>query len=76
MRYDHKFQDRLNRLLHIEAFEPKILLTATAEVGQAEPEIADFSVLDVNPTSATFNQMIGPSDFRGQVSAWYFGFAT
>jgi hypothetical protein len=32
----------------------------------------DFSLPDLNPNSATFNQNVGPSVFRGSVSAYYF----
>ncbi len=44
----------------------------TAE-GEPQPE---FSLEDVNATSATFGQSLSPSDFRDGVSAWYFGHAT
>lgn len=36
----------------------------------------DFSLLDVNPTSATFDQAVSPRDHLQRVSAWYFGHAT
>ena len=36
----------------------------------------DFSLPDVNPTSATHNTNVSPRDQRGKVSAWYFGSAT
>jgi hypothetical protein len=32
----------------------------------------DFSLPDLNANSATFNQNVGPSVFRGSVSAYYF----
>jgi hypothetical protein len=32
----------------------------------------DFSLPDLNPNSTTFNQNVGPSIFRGSVSAYYF----
>jgi hypothetical protein len=35
-----------------------------------------FSLLDVNPNSATFDQQVSPSSFPGKVTAWYFGHAT
>lgn len=37
----------------------------------AEP-LASFSLLDVNPASPTAGQRVGPQDFRGRVSGWYF----
>ena len=38
--------------------------------------MADFALVDVNPTSSTSNQPVSPRDYLQQVSAWYFGFAT
>jgi hypothetical protein len=36
----------------------------------------DFSLPDVNPNSATSGEMVSPRQFRGRISAWYFGAAT
>ena len=36
----------------------------------------DFSVLDVNPNSARFNQAVSPKDYLKHVSGWYFGHST
>jgi hypothetical protein len=36
----------------------------------------DFALADVNENSATFGRMVSPRDYRGQISAWYFGAAT
>jgi hypothetical protein len=38
--------------------------------------LVDFSLPDINETSATSGQNISPRDYLGQVSAWYFGHAT
>lgn len=38
--------------------------------------LPNFSLLDVNPTSATAAQPVSPRDYLQQVSAWYFGHAT
>ena len=47
------------------------------DVAEGEPgQVADFSLIDVNPNSATYNQPISPRDYLGQISAWYFGHAT
>jgi hypothetical protein len=35
-----------------------------------------FSLVDVNPTSATYDQPVSPRDHLERVSAWYFGHAT
>jgi hypothetical protein len=40
------------------------------------PVMPDFSLTDVNPNSATYNQKVSPRDYLDQVSAWYFGHAT
>ena len=41
--------------------------------GEALP---DFSVADVNPNSARFQEIVSPTDYLGQISAWYFGQST
>jgi hypothetical protein len=33
----------------------------------------DFSLLDVNPASASAGHSVSPRDYQGRVSAWYFG---
>jgi hypothetical protein len=38
--------------------------------------VPDFGLVDVNPTSSTYDQAVSPRDYLGQVSAWYFGHAT
>ncbi len=38
--------------------------------------VSDFSVVDVNPNSATYNQAVSPKDYLKQVSGWYFGHST
>lgn len=38
--------------------------------------IFDFSLTDVNATSATFDTPVSPRDYLGKVSGWYFGHAT
>ncbi len=43
------------------------------ETGEVLPE---FSLEDLNTSSATFGELITPSYFRGQASAWYFGHAS
>ena len=44
--------------------------------GNVTGVMPDFSLADVNPTSATLNQPVSPRDYLAQVSAWYFGHAT
>ncbi len=38
--------------------------------------LAGFSMVDVNPDSARFQEKVSPRDYLGQVSAWYFGHST
>ncbi|MCP4808360.1 MAG: hypothetical protein GY913_29615 [Proteobacteria bacterium] len=35
-----------------------------------------FELEDINASSATFGEFVGPATQAGQVSAWYFGHAT
>jgi hypothetical protein len=55
-------------------------LAEVAVMGAAEGEdpvpMPDFSLTDVNSTSATYNQPVSPRDLLQTVSAWYFGHAT
>jgi hypothetical protein len=37
---------------------------------------SEFSLADVNASSSTYQSYVKPSDYFGQVSAWYFGHAT
>jgi hypothetical protein len=48
----------------------------TAVVPPPAGQLADFSLTDVNPNSATHEQPVSPRRFLGKVSAWYFGHAT
>ena len=60
----------------MKKFLPMLLIGSIVLMGC--PPIANRAgaLLDVNPTSPTFNKDIVPEDFQGQVSAWYFGHAT
>jgi len=58
------------RHLQVEQLESRDLLTGLGS------QVADFALLDVNPTSATYNTMVSPRDYQGQVSAWYFGYSS
>jgi len=49
----------------------------TGEIISAGTTPSDgWALEDVNASSATFGEVISPSDLRGQVSVWYFGHAT
>jgi len=38
----------------------------------SNPSIFDFSLEDLNPNSPTYQQLIGPSTYQGEVSGYYF----
>ena len=50
---------------------------STAEATIMGPDVVtDFSIEDVNKTSASYGQVVSPRDTLEQVSGWYFGHAT
>ncbi len=51
---------------------------ATSGPGGLAPDMAapDFSLVDQNPTSASYDQAISPRDHLDRISAWYFGHAS
>lgn len=38
--------------------------------------VPDFTLEDVNATSPTVGQTVGPANYAGMATAWYFGHAT
>lgn len=38
--------------------------------------VPDFELADVNESSASFETLLGPSQYLDRTSAWYFGHAT
>ena len=38
--------------------------------------VPDFTLLDVNPNSATHDQQVSPRQYEEKISAWYFGHST
>lgn len=44
--------------------------------GEAGPVVPDFTLVDVNPNSPTFNQGISPRRYLEQVTGWYFTHST
>ena len=63
----------------IERLEDRRLLTAVPEgwaAGAAEGEGTpqpDFALVDINETSASYNQSVSPRDYLDHVTGWYFG---
>jgi len=41
-----------------------------------DSQAPNFTLVDVNPNSATVNQKVSPRFEVGKISAWYFGHAT
>jgi hypothetical protein len=53
---------------------PTLTLVALAACQPAASELVpDFSLTDVNPASARAGQAVGPRDYAGKVTGWYFG---
>ena len=57
---------------------PALFLAGCTAASGPDPDkpVPDFSLVDVNPTSARFGTAVSPRDLEGQVSGWYFGHAT
>jgi hypothetical protein len=56
-------------------FVTTLLVVACTPAKQTAPTtspLPDFTLLDVNPGSATSGQSVGPRALRGKVSGWYF----
>jgi len=51
-------------------------LTDGGNTPSGNEAVPDFSVPDVNPNSARYQENVSPRDYLGQISAWYFGHAT
>jgi len=65
----------LGSLLLLTACKDKSTLVTDPVLTTAD-SVVDFSLLDVNPNSATHDQPVSPRDYMQKVSAWYFGHAT
>ena len=60
-----------------ETPEPSPEDPGTPEVPEPSANaLPDFSLPDVNPNSARYQENVSPRDYLGQVSAWYFGHST
>jgi hypothetical protein len=42
----------------------------------SDDALPDFSLVDVNANSFSYQETVSPRDYLGQISAWYFGHAT
>ena len=68
--------------LAFESLESRLLLYAAVDdwapavaEGEETP-LPDFTLIDANSTSSTYNQGVSPRDYLQEVSGWYFGTAT
>ena len=63
-----------------EQLEARTLLHAAAgDLPEGEgigATVPDFSLVDSNPSSPTYNQAVSPRDFLSQASLWYYGHST
>jgi hypothetical protein len=50
-----------------------LFVWALLQAGAAAMPQPDFSLTDINPGSVRSQQSISPRNYRGIISAWYFG---
>jgi hypothetical protein len=50
--------------------------TAGTDEGSQDDVVPEFALLDLNPSSLTFEQPVSPRDHLEKVSGWYFTHAT
>jgi hypothetical protein len=53
-----------------------LVMSPLSEGAELAEPVADFAVVDVNPSSDRFDQMVSPRDYLQMVSGWYFGNGT
>ncbi len=72
----------MNRRLPARLFPVLALGLLLGACGDDKPNqpptgiVPDFALVDVNPSSATYQQSVSPREYLQKVSAWYFGHAT
>jgi len=49
---------------------------ASVTIGEGDPRVPDFALVDVNSTSPTAGTEVSPRDYLQKVSGWYFGHST
>ncbi len=72
---DELIMSKMYRRLAFETLDSRVLFHAAPAGEPAEP-LANFSLVDVNPNSSSFNQSVSPAQYEGRVSAWFFAFAS
>jgi len=71
---NHPFR-RVRTLGH-ESLESRQLLDASGVLAAAGEPGDAFTLLDVNPTSPTYDQMVSPATYNGEATAYYFMHST
>ena len=67
----------MNLQLNVASLVIGVFCIAVTNSSSANDDpVADFSLLDVNTTSSTYDQMVSPSDYLESATGWYFGHAT
>ena len=75
-------QRSLPRVEHLEARRLfaadglAVFEAAPVAEGEAADIAPDFSLVDLNPGSPTYNREVSPRDYLGGVSVWMFGYST
>jgi hypothetical protein len=46
---------------------------SSVEIGA---ELSEIALVDVNPNSVSYQQVVTAAEYQGSVSLWYFGHAT
>ena len=65
------------QLFAVDGFSGSPETAAVLAPGEGEEaQVTDFSLLDTNVNSATYNRPVSPRDYLGQLSVWYFGHAS
>ena len=70
---------RRSLLIVFSLLTAALLLTGCKDDNPTAPitnPVSDFTVVDANPNSDTFEQSVSPRDYLKKVSAWYFGHTT
>jgi hypothetical protein len=67
----------MNKFTGLSLVVVSAIACSSAEEAPAPTDVfPDFSLVDQNPNSASFEQEISPRDHLGKVSGWYFIHAT
>ena len=54
---------------------PMVMMVGCAYIRVGD-ELGEVALVDVNPNSPSYDQVVTANEFQGSVSLWYFGHAT